>query len=62
MKAKEYFSQKGIKYTDFDCASNSEKAREMVAKSGQRGTPVIIIDGEMVIGFHPEKLDELLGD
>ena len=60
-RAKEYFSQKGIEYTDID-VSDREKAKEMVAKSGQINTPAIFIDDEMVIGFQPEKLDELLKD
>jgi len=33
----------------------------MIEKSKQRGTPVIFVDGEMVIGFNQARLDELLG-
>lgn len=32
----------------------------MVKISGQMGVPVILIDGQMVIGFNQQKLDELL--
>ncbi len=32
----------------------------MVRISGQMGVPVILIDGQMVIGFNQQKLDELL--
>ena len=41
-------------------AVDREKAREMIAKSGQMGVPVIIIDGEVVVGFNQQKLDSLL--
>lgn len=32
----------------------------MVRISGQMGVPVILVDGQMVIGFNQQKLDELL--
>ncbi len=32
----------------------------MLAKSKQMGVPVIIIDGEVVVGFNQKRLDELL--
>ena len=60
-RAKEYFSQKGINYTDYDVAQDKAKAKEMIEKSNQMGTPVIIVDDEMVIGFDQPNLDKLLG-
>ena len=59
-RAKEYLSQKGISYTDIDVAQDREKAREMAEKSGQMSVPVIIIDGEIVVGFNQVQLDKLL--
>jgi glutaredoxin len=32
----------------------------MVKISGQMGVPVILVDGQMVIGFNQQKLDELI--
>jgi len=32
----------------------------MVKISKQMGVPVILVDGEMIIGFNQQKLDELL--
>lgn len=34
---------------------------EMIRKSGQRGVPVIDINGNIVIGFDQEKINSLLG-
>ncbi len=59
-KAKEYFSQKGISYVDYDVAGDRDKAREMIQKSGQMGVPVIMIGDEIVVGFNQSKVDELL--
>jgi glutaredoxin 3 len=33
----------------------------MIRKSGQRGVPVIDIDGTIVVGFDREQLETLLG-
>lgn len=61
IRAKEYLSRKGIHYIDYDVAKDTAKAKEMIEKSKQRGTPVIFVDDEMVIGFDQVRLDELLG-
>ena len=59
-RAKEYFSRKGVSYIEHDVAADRDKAREMIEKSKQMGVPVIIIDGEVVVGFNQSRLDSLL--
>ena len=60
-RAKEYLSQKGIAYEEYDVAADRDAAREMIEKSKQMSVPVIIIDDkDIVIGFNQAKLDELL--
>ncbi len=59
-RAKEYFSRKGISYTDIDVAQDREKAKEMTQKSGQMSVPVILIDDDIVVGFDQAQLDKLL--
>lgn len=34
---------------------------ELVQKTGRRATPVIIVDGEVIVGFERGKLQRLLG-
>lgn len=58
--AKDYFDENDISFTDYDVSKNREKAREMIKESGQRGTPVINIDGNIVIGFNKEKIESLV--
>lgn len=60
-QAKDYLSRKGVQFTDHNVAADTEARDEMVRKSGQLGVPVIDIGGEIVVGFKPAKLDELLG-
>ena len=59
-RAKDYLTQKGIAYTDYDVAADRDKAKEMIQKSKQMGVPVIIVDDEVVVGFSQAKLDSLL--
>lgn len=59
-RAKEYLSLKGISYTEHNVATDRDKAREMIEKSKQMGVPVIIIDGEVMVGFNQSQLDSLL--
>ena len=58
-RVKDYLTQKGIPYTDYDVAADREKAKEMIQKSKQMGVPVIIVDGEIIAGFNQVKLDSL---
>lgn len=58
--AKDYFDKLGVKYEDRDVESNQQYAIEAVTKSGQRGIPVIDIDGEIIVGFDRPKIDAAL--
>lgn len=59
--AKDYFKEKGVEYATFDVATNMEKRKEMMEKSGQLGVPVIVIGDEVVVGFDKPKIDQALG-
>ncbi|MEN6356989.1 MAG: glutaredoxin domain-containing protein [Armatimonadota bacterium] len=59
--AKDYLSEKGIEFTDYNVATDLEARNVMVQKSGQLGVPVIEIDGQVVIGFNKQKIEELIG-
>ena len=59
--AKEYLSQKNVPFTEHDVSKDRDAAMEMVEKTKQMGVPVIVIDDkDFLVGFNPEKLDELL--
>ena len=59
--AKGFFKERGIKYTEHDVLSDVAKRQEMVDKSGQMGVPVIIIDGQVTVGFDHARIEALLG-
>jgi glutaredoxin-like YruB-family protein len=59
--AKEYFRENNIPYVEYDVSKDIAKQQEMIAKTHQFGVPVIIIDGEIVIGFDRTRINQLLG-
>jgi glutaredoxin len=59
--AKEFFKEKNIAYIEHDVASDLERRKEMIEKSGQMGVPVIIIGDELTVGFDKPKVAGLLG-
>ncbi len=59
-RAKDYLTQKGIVFTDYNVAEDREKTKEMIEKSKQMGVPVIVIGDDVVVGFNQAKLDSLL--
>lgn len=57
--AKKFFEDQNIPFEDVDLTQNDEAMDEMIAK-GYKGTPIIRIDGEDVVGFNAKKIQELL--
>ena len=58
--AKDFFNEHGVTFTDHNVATDLEKRKEMIQKSGQMGVPVIYIGDDLVVGFDEAKLRELL--
>ena len=57
---KEFLSQKGVPFEERDIL-NDETAIEELSELGYLTTPVVKIDGEVVVGFNRKRLEELLG-
>ena len=60
IKAKEYLKEKGLEFEEIDISKDQDAAQDIIKRSKQMSVPVIEIDGELVIGFDKEKIDELL--
>ena len=59
--AKEFFDEKGVKYTNYDVSVDATKRQEMIQLTGQLGVPVIVIEGDTMVGFDRLKLAAKLG-
>ena len=58
--AMHYFDQLKVKYTYVDVDQDPAKGLEAVEKSGQRGIPVIDIQGDIIVGFDRPRIDSSL--
>lgn len=58
-KARRHLDRRGAAYElrDIDRGANAD---ELVRRTGQRGIPVIDVDGKVLIGYDPARLDRLL--
>ena len=59
-KAKDFFRQNHIRFTEHDVAKDMRRADEMVRKSGQMGVPVIDINGRIIVGFNQAEVEKAL--
>ncbi len=59
--AKDFFDAKGVKYVEYNVATDLDKRKEMMDKSSQMGVPVIDIEGDITIGFDEAHISQVLG-
>ncbi len=57
---KDFLRDHKVEFEDIDVGSDYKAAMEMIRISGQRGVPVIDIDGSVIVGFDQERISELL--
>jgi glutaredoxin-like YruB-family protein len=59
--AKDFLKKHNVAYTEYNVATDVERRKEMVAKSGQLGVPVIDIDGTVLVGYEESALATAVG-
>lgn len=59
-KAKKFFKKKKIKFEEITLVKNEKARLEIIEKSGQMVTPIIEIDGEIVVGFDEERVKKMV--
>jgi glutaredoxin-like YruB-family protein len=58
---KEFLDEKNKEYQDINVAADPAAANEMVKLSGQMGVPVVDIDGQVIVGWNKDALEEAIG-
>ena len=58
--AKEWLTEKGIPYVDYNVGEDMARRKEMVEITGQLGVPVIKIGDDVMIGFNQEQMAKIL--
>jgi glutaredoxin-like YruB-family protein len=57
---KSYLAEKGLEYEERDISADPEAVTELVEKYNSRSTPTLVIGEQVMIGFDPEELDQIL--
>jgi glutaredoxin len=55
-----WLDEQGVAYVNKDIERNLAWRRELIEKTGQAAIPVVEIHGELVRGFDPQRMNELL--
>lgn len=57
--AKNFLTEKGVEYTEKNVQTDKEARKELMAM-GHMGVPVVVVDGEEIVGFDKDRLETLL--
>ncbi|MFH1087869.1 MAG: glutaredoxin domain-containing protein [Chloroflexota bacterium] len=57
---KEFLSQQGVPFEERDVSVDRAAAQELQSRTGRMAVPVILADGQTVIGFDRPKLEQAL--
>lgn len=59
-KAKEFLKNNNIEFVEYNISSNQEYKRELI-KKGYLSVPVIVVDGQDILGFDLTRIKQLTG-
>lgn len=60
VKVKAFLKENKIAFEDINVGEDAEALQEMVEKSGQRGVPVIDVNGTIIVGFDKDAIKAAL--
>jgi glutaredoxin-like YruB-family protein len=55
-----FLTERGVEFEERDITVDSEAVTELTEKYRSHSTPTVVIGDEVLIGFNPERLDEIL--
>jgi glutaredoxin-like YruB-family protein len=59
--AKMFLAERDVTFEERDISEDPSAVRELTDKYRSHSTPTLVIGEEVMIGFNPERLDEILG-
>jgi glutaredoxin-like YruB-family protein len=57
-----FLEEKGVAFEERDISVDPAAVRELTETHQSHSTPTLVIGEEVMIGFDPERLDEILGE
>lgn len=59
---KAFLEERGIAFEERDVRSDPQAVRDLVEIYESRSTPTIIVGDEVMIGYDPDRLEQMLAD
>lgn len=59
-KVKQWLDENDYDYSEHNVASDQEKAKKMIERTGQKGVPQTFIGEEEIVGFQPDKIEQAI--
>lgn len=59
-EAARFLEERGVPYVQYDVTQDTKALDRLLDELGSRQTPTIVVDGEVLIGFDPDRLKELI--
>jgi glutaredoxin len=56
-----HLSERGIAFDEKDITADPAYVHELVGTYQSRSTPTIVVGDEVMVGFDPERLNQMLG-
>lgn len=60
VQAKQYLAQRNVPYRELNVQQDRQALQEMVELTGRRSVPVIRCGDEVLVGFSPSRMDQLI--
>ena len=55
-----FLKECGVRFKERDISRDEKSQKELFKKTGQKGVPILEIDGKIVVGFDRKKICKLL--
>jgi glutaredoxin len=57
-----FLSERGIEFEVKDVSADQQAVFELVRTYNSRSTPTIVVGGQVMVGFDPERLEQMLAE
>ncbi len=57
---KEFLSEQKLVFTELDVSMDNDAIQRMVKLSGQMGVPVVDVNGQVIVGWNKNALEEVI--
>jgi glutaredoxin-like YruB-family protein len=57
---KAFLAERGLEFEERDISADPEAVEDLVHKYNSRSTPTLVVGDDVVIGFDPDELEQLL--